>query len=141
MIRKYCLVKALGQLAGFTFLSFFHTLHTGLRTHAATHAATSDSLPLRADLQYSHISLVSPLCPLFSLSLFAGSLALSGLIGARGYRGLPALRGACFAALMSFSWLPVRAGPEPHRPARPEKKARGDPFAHVETKNSLSHFA
>lgn len=88
------------------------------------HVGTSDSFPLRADLQYSHISPVSPLCPLFSPSLFAGSLALSGVIGARGYRGLPALRGACFEALVSFSWLPVRAGPDLHRPAWSEKKTR-----------------
>lgn len=105
-----------------------------MRTHGVAHAGASDSVPLRADLHYSHISLVSPLCPLLSLSLFAGRLALSGVIGARGYRGLPALRGACFAALMSFSWLPVRAGPEPLRPAQPEKKARGDPFAHLDKK-------
>ncbi len=102
------------------------------RTQPRT-AGPSDSLPLRADLQYSHISLVSPLCPLFSLSLFAGSLALPGVIGVRGYRGLPALRGACFAALMSFTWLPVCAGPEPHRPALPEKKMRGDPFSKKQT--------
>lgn len=67
------------------------------QVYAHTYAGTSDSLPLRSDLQYSHISVVSPLYPLFSLSLFAGSLALSGVIGARGYRrsGARALQLLC----------------------------------------------
>lgn len=79
------------QLSGFTFFLFFSLflpLSRSLRARTYTHAGTPDSL--RADLQYSHISLVTPLCPLLSLSLFAGSLALSGVIGARGDRGLPA---------------------------------------------------
>lgn len=102
-------------------LSFTHT-QVYARTHATVPAGISDSLPLRADLPYSHISLVSPLCPSFLCLCLLEAPRCPGLLVRGGYRGLPALRGACFAALMSFSWLPVRAGPEPHRPARPEKK-------------------
>lgn len=59
--------------------------------------------------------------------------------------GLPALRGACFAALVPFSWLPVRAGPEPLRPVRPEKTASvgrgGGVCSFSEKKNDrMSHF-
>lgn len=76
--------------------------------------------------------------PLFSVSVCWKPRAV------RGYwcEGLPALRGACFAALMSFSWLPVRAGPEPHRTVRPEKEARLEPFADLEKElDRMSHFA
>lgn len=51
----------------------------------------SHSGQIYSRLGYSHIFLLSPLCPFFSLFLFAGSLALSGVIGAR---GLPGATGA-----------------------------------------------
>lgn len=78
-------------------LLMLSSLFPRTQVYAHTYAGTSDSPPLRSDLQYSHISVVSPLYPLFSLSLFAGSLALSGVIGARGYRlsGARALQLLC----------------------------------------------
>lgn len=111
------------ELRWFLFLSFilsFFLSHTQVYTR--TQPRTRGLLTVSpSGLIYStHIFLWSLLYVLSFLCLFAGSLALSGVIGARGYRGLPALRGACFAALVRFSWLPVS-----HRPARSEKKAKG----------------
>lgn len=67
-------------------------------SHTQVYVGSSDSFPLGADLQYSHISPVSPLCPLFSLALFAGSLVLSAVIGARGLPGATGAPGRVFCS-------------------------------------------
>lgn len=53
-------------------------------SHTRVYARLRALLTLGADLQYSHISSVSPSCLLFSLSVFAGSLQ-SGVIAVWGY--------------------------------------------------------
>lgn len=75
--------------------------------------------------------------PLFSLHLFAESLALSGVIawGVEGEGGrLPGPTGAQGRVLRSsmwFSWLPVRAEPERLGWKKKKKNYRRDEFVHV----------
>lgn len=125
MWRETTELRFLSNLVVLPFLLTCSLLCSLSISHTQVYARRdSDRLPLRADL-HTHIFLWSLLYVLSFLCLFAGSLALSMVIGVRGYRGLPALRGACFVALMSFTWLPVRAEPEPHRPTRPDNKRKG----------------
>lgn len=91
------------------------------QVYARTRALVT--VPLSGLIYSTHIFSLSLLyVPSFLCLCLLEASRCPALLARGAYRGLPALRGACFAALVSFSWLPVRAGPELHAGRlRPEK--------------------